>query len=234
MRALLILGLLSGVVAAQAEIEIFFTSSNEPYGLSDPNLAFVPTLDIPPSSSTGADGYTYALQSPLDAPEFREVTFCTPGEWLYVWLRFHDMPNNTTVQGVELLMSPPTSVAEVAYYVMDNEGWAGADQKRWNGPAPDQFTTNPAILAAVTAKGIRNTQAGALNGDSLWVGAERAALLGAVRPTADALQITANDGDPGGAIPPQPLFVGGSAVLVPEPMGLLLLVAAGGVRGRRT
>lgn len=234
MRALLILGLLSGVVAAQAEIEIFFTSSNESYGLTDPSLAFVPTLDVPPSSASGADGYTYALQSPLDAPAFRAVTYYTPGEWLYVWLRFHDMPNNTTVQGFELLMSPATSVAEVAYYVMDNEGIDGANAKRWDG---EEFTMNPAILAAVTAKGLRNTQAGALDGDSLWVGAERAALIGAVRPTTDATEIQVQigvGGLPGGVIPPDPSdYVGGSAVLVPEPASLILLLVAVGMVRRR-
>lgn len=241
MRTLILgLSLLAAIVPASATIEIFFTSSNEPYGLTDPNLAFMPTLDIPSSSSTGADYQSYALQSPTDAPEFRAVTYYTPGEWLYIWLRFDNEPNGKTVPGLELTVSSIYDVADIACYVMDNEGLDGANERRWSGVAPDQFWqywANPVILAAITTNGIRNTDAGSMVHDPLYIGSERAALLGAVRPlpTTTMLQIEASDGihiiDPW-----PPPYTCGSAVLVPEPAGLaaIVIVALGFGRRRPT
>lgn len=174
-RLLAIVMALGSCSLAGAVVEIFFTSSSSPYGLSDPNLAFTESL------WNGGDMYSYALLDPNALPPFETPTIDPANnEWLYIWLRFQNAPTGAMVQGLELVVQPVTQVQQVAYYVMDNTAlWPEA--RRWNGN-PGQFSINPVILAAVTTWGLRSAGTPP-DWETLWVGnwPSRTYLLGAVR-----------------------------------------------------
>lgn len=218
------LALLVVVSSAGATVELFFTGSNGPYGLDDPYIAFDPTNPMP----VHTDYHFYHLTA-AGAPAFEPNALFDPagGEWLYIWLRFNGEPNNVTIQGLNLAVGPADKVVQTAYYVMDNEGADGANAKRWDGDVnTDQFTANPVILAAVTARGIKNTNAGAMDHDPLWVGPTvRTALLGAVKMAPDTIEATLSLGPLGiqyaGGVIPQVTF--GSAT--PEPATSVMLTA---------
>lgn len=234
-KALLCIAVMAVVTSASAVVEFYFTSSAGAYGLSDTSLALTSTLDNPPSSATGSDYQSYALTA-AGAPAVSNPTIdAGAGEWLYIWMKFTGEANSVTIQGVELAVQPADKVTQIAYYLMDNEGNDGANAKRWDGDVTTgQFTTNPAILAAVTAKGIKNTNAGAMDHDPLWVGPNsRTALLGAVKmasPAGEADYVTTlglgalGIQYAGGAVPATSF---GSATVTPEPASLVLLALAG-------
>lgn len=234
-KALLCIAVMAVVTSASAVVEIFFTSSSSQYRLANPALALSPTQDLPPTSNTGNDYQIYALNSATPpAPAVSNPTIdAAAGEWLYIWLKFTGEANQVAIQGLELAVGPADKVMQTAYYVMDNEGKDGADQKRWNGELA-QFSANPVILAAVTAKGLKNNNLGALTHDPLWVGpTHRTALIGAVQmavPAGEA-EYTATLGlgalgiqYAGGAVPSTSF---GSATVTPEPASLVLLALAG-------
>lgn len=230
--------LLATATSASAAVEIFFSGSNSDYRLTNPDVAFKPTIDWPdpPPIIPPDPGYS-AYQLYNGAPAFGNVAIdFTSGEWLYIWLKFNGEPNNVTIQGLSLAVAPADKVVRLAYYVMDNEDYDGADQKRWDGEvATGQFTTNPVILAAVTAKGLKNSNIGGLMHDPLWVGPGgiRTALIGAVQMAPETIQATLSLGPlgiqyAGGAVP---AVAFGSAY--PEPATLALIVAAGLLSRRR-
>lgn len=232
-KALLCIAVMAVVTSASAVVEIFFTSSSSDYRLANPALALSPTQDLPPSSNTGNDYQIYALNSTA-APAVSNPTIdAAAGEWLYIWLKFTGEANQVAIQGLELAVGPADKVVQTAYYIMDNEGQDGADQKRWNGELSG-FSANPVILAAVTAKGLKNNNPGALTHDPLWIGpTHRTALIGAVKMAAPAGEAeytaTLSLGAlgiqyAGGAIPATSF---GSATVTPEPASLVLLALAG-------
>lgn len=83
-RAAAALLVAAAIPAACARIQYFLTSSAQPYGLTDPALAFDPTLD------TQTDSYYYAVSAfppPVDPPP-EPVIDPSAGDFACVWLRF--------------------------------------------------------------------------------------------------------------------------------------------------
>lgn len=228
------LALLASITHASAAVEFYFTGSNSGYGAVPADLAFKPTLDVPPSPTTGDDYLHYAMTGAV--PTFQPNAPFNPasGEWLYVWLRFDGTDGDVSVQGMELVVGPADKVEQVAYYIMDNEGKHGPDEKRWDGGV-EYFKTNPVILAAVHAKGLRPSLHGILAEDPLYVGTARTALLGAVRMAPDTTVVTFGLGSLGmqWTSGTTPTTVFGGAYAVPEPATLVPLVVAGLLRCRR-
>lgn len=226
--------LLATAMSANATVEIYLSGSNSAYGLTNPDLAFKPILDppgvIPPDPYSGYQLINGAV------PAFGDVEVDFANEWLYIWLKFDGEPNSVTMQGLNLAVEPADKVERLAYYVMDNESMDGSNEKRWDGDVTTgRFTTNPVILAAVTAKGLKNTNVGGLSHDPLWVGAGgiRTALIGAVEMAPDTTLATLSLGPlgiqyAGGAVP---AVAFGTAY--PEPATLLLLAVAGLLSRRR-
>lgn len=239
---------LAAVASASATVQVFFTNNmSGPNGLSNPDLAFSPTFAVPADPNNApsfGDDYTHYSLANTNAPAFGNTTAdASAGEWLYIWLKFSGAPANAQIQGLHLNIEPANKVQQVAYYLMDNEGLDGANELRWNGD-PAAFSANPTILAAVTAKGLKNSAGGALINDPLWMGGPnsapiRTALIGAVKmgvPGGEAdYMATIGLGDLGiqyadGSEPPTAF---GSAVITPEPASLLLIGLAGLLIRRR-
>lgn len=239
MRSCLLL-LAVGLASADAQgvVRLFFTSSAQPYGLTDPSLAFLPTR----GSHDDSAFYQVGAFPPLEAWGQTPTINWHAGEFAYVWVRFHQEPTNKKVRGVHL--DHDGNPLEVAYYVVDDlEGSSGG--KRWDGaytpPEAPEFKCDPQILAAVTTHGIVN-RATDVDAWNLYDHETRTALLGAVRFGSDGLRGAAiQSGPPSPIPPPQPppwflVWEVGQANWVPEPtaFGLMLLLYAAGGRSRRT
>lgn len=242
MRLSATVALLLCVSAASATLEVYFDGSSSPHGLLNPALAFVPTLsesvdgnDTISFDDIGADGYSYTRLNPQSAP-----TFATPsispaaGEWLYIWLRFNGEPQNVSILGMQLQIEPANRVAEIAWYAMDNEAFAGNGQLRWNGTY-HMFHDNPGVLVSGTTAGITNRTASAVSQDSLWAGSARAALIGAVRmlpPAAgESNYVTSLSQGPLGVAYKGTIYITpafGTAIITPEPTTVGLAIAACG------
>lgn len=240
---------LAAVASASATVQVFFTNNvSGPNGLSNTGLAFSPTFAVPADPNDApsfGDDYTHYSLANSTAPAFGNTAAdAAAGEWLYIWLKFSGAPANATIQGLHLNIEPAGKVEQVAYYLMDNEGLDGANQLRWNGDVAG-FTANPTILAAVTAKGLKNSNLGALTHDPLWMGGPntapiRTALIGAVKmglPGAGEADYLATIGlgslgvqYADGTEPPTAF---GNALITPEPASLLLIGLAGLLIRRR-
>jgi hypothetical protein len=213
---------------AHAIVRMFFTSSAQPYGLTEPSLAFQPTLGL----GQDAASYQVAAFPPLESWGQIPTINWQAGEFAYMWVRFHQEPNNKKVQGIHLDLDD--FPAEVAYYVMDDLSGANAD-RRWDGaftmPDAPEFKQDPGHLAAVTTHGIIN-RATDVDAWNLYDEVTRTALLGAARYASDGLRgawvWSGQTGPVPPPIPPPPWYIewdGGQANWVPEPATLCLLAA---------
>lgn len=138
---------------------------------------------------------------------------------------------------------PQSPDYEFAWYVCENLEVPEMGTKRWDGPITPpldpEFKTNPQVLVAVTAYGIRNAADplpwNLYSGDQLP--GVRTALLGAVRFAVGAYRVDLAFGPLGfhycgGILPLNGSEVDGAWV-VPEPGSALLLVLVGLAARRR-
>ncbi len=222
----------AGQTAAAGLLQFFFTSSSQPYGLTDPTLAFRPTL----GNSQDAAHYQVAMFPPAAA------VFQTPdinwhvGDFAYIWLRFTAVDTGHRIRGLGLDVDGIP--AEIAYYVVDDLLGEQLD-KRWEGaftlPDAPEFKQDPLYLHAESAHGIVN-QPG--NGDNwnLYQGATRIALLGAIRYSSNGVrELTVTQLAPSPIPEPTIWWYSGAANWMPEPAaGVSLVSCALIARGRRT
>lgn len=218
-----------GAFDAFAVVRLFFTSSLQLYGLTNPALAFQPTE----GSYTDAAHYQVAEFPPLEAWDQTPTIDWSAGEFAYIWVRFHQEANNRRIAGVRL--DHDESPEEVAYYIMDD--WNGDHgAKRWDGayslPDAPQFKMDPQVLSAGQATGIVN-RSSAVENWNLYTNVTRTALLGAVRYETNgvrgAVALTWPQDDF-----PLPLWETAQANWVPEPatLGALVVVCTAGGRIR--
>lgn len=198
---------------ATGEIRIWCTPSYEAYGLTNPNLAFKPSLAITSDDNAGdyrnnfdADFYevaafpTYSLVPPI----------LGPGDYAYIWVQFGpgEGANARLHQmglGVRRDGATEFGGVDTCYYKMDNLGdprpaYAG---KRWANPSIEEdnhatFRQNPQLLVAgglgsnIWGLGNFPPDGPILPCNLYYPGADipgpgdRIYLLGAVRPQADA------------------------------------------------
>ncbi len=228
--------------AVSADVEFFFTGSNEPYGLKTPSRALFHSAG---NGTDFQDGYELTkgaggayLSPPLgNVPDV--YLECGSGQWAYLWARFVDEPESAKVErmafGVE---GSPAGPGHVAWYMCDNWEDENIWQKRWDGD-PETFYFNPTGLVAVTAYGLRNRPQD--QPWNLWVGDTRTALLGAVACRGTPGEMTVSLGITpicyAGFVPPpgwNEIHVLNRVVCVPEPGGLVLLgLASAALRRRR-
>lgn len=214
--------------SAGATIRFFFTGSSQPYGLTNSALAFQPTL----GQQQDAASYQVAAFLPLEAWGQIPSINWHAGEFAYVWVRFHNEPNNRKLQG--LWLDQDDAPTAIAHYIMDDLNGAHA-AKRWDGaytlPEAPEFRMDPQILPAVQAHGIVN-RATDVDAWNLYDHVTRTALLGALRYNSDGMRglVWVNNPPPSPVPPPwPPPWESGHANWVPEPatlIPLLFLVAA--------
>lgn len=223
-----------GAVDARGIVRVFFTSSAQPYGLTNPALALQPTL----GQQQDAASYQVAAFPPLESWGQTPTINWHIGEFAYIWVRFHQETNNRKIQGVIIDLDEFPS--EVAYYVMDDLN-GDNDAKRWDGaytmPNAPEFKMDPQIMAAVQNAGITN-RSSTVDNWNLYDNVTRTALLAAVRYSSDGLRGVYVQSSPPSPIPPPPWVIqwdGGQANWIPEPatLGLMLVLCAAGQRSRR-
>jgi hypothetical protein len=225
--------MLGSVSAAPAAMHLFLTSSAQSYGLTDPNLAFLPTVTF--TQPYDSAYYQIAAFPPLSAFDDTPVINWYLGQFAYLWGRFVDEPTTRKTQSIHL--SFDDSPTDVAYYVMnDISGPAGL--KRWDGafgpPNAPEFKLDPQILAAVAAYGVHNHD---VPGDewNLYDYTTRTFLLGAVRYDRDGMFGLDQVGIKFANILTPPSVSTRRGQWVPEPGSALLLGAAVLLgRGRRS
>lgn len=238
-KVLIVVAMIALAASASAKVQFFITKNTDGYGLTNPALAFDPTMDLQ------NDSYHYAVGTfppTTDPPPIPSIN-PNAGEFGYLWIRFYDDVAGAKVQGIHIgyqrggAWITPGGGNEFAYYVCNDIAVQGGTKKRWDGPAtpPDdpEFKTNPQVLAAVTAEGIINAKTA--SEWNLFSGnqgtpppAIRTALLGAVKFEPGNYDVTLALGSLGfkyagtsEPLPPGIQFFG--ATIVPEPAGLLLL-----------
>lgn len=226
--SLILAVLLASPIPEAPRLAFFYTSSAQPYGLTDPALAFQPTLvfsdyepNYPGFSGVDSDVYHVSAFPPLEAAVQTPNIDWTADEFAYVWVRFTQAPNNAKIQGLHLVQDG--TPADLAYYVVNNTNNEAIGDRRWDGaytsPYAPEFKLNPQILAAVQTRGIVN-RSGASDAWNLYDNVTRTTLLGAIRYDSDGLRSAAY----GSLGAPGFLADFGSANWIPEPAGLTLLV----------
>lgn len=242
--AAVVLAITASASAGGADLQVFFSNSKDPFGLTNKALAFDPTLDLK------RDAEAYHLIGPA-APEPAPATIHPNGpdnipgtaddEFAYVWFRFNAW-NGCKTKGVHLKLDTlaPNRV-DIAYYVMDDtEGVNYA--KRWNGPYtppldPEFKDPNPSFgqaLVAMTAAGLMNTSNSSYDWN-LYDKAKRTYLLAAVRFAEGHYTANMSRGILGINIgsPPPPSVEFLPAHIVPEPATLMLFGLLGPLLCRR-
>lgn len=227
---------------ASADVEFFFTGSNEPYGLKTPSWALLHSAG---HGTDFQDGYELTkdaggayLSPPLGSvPDV--YLECGSGQWAYLWARFVNEPEDAKVEQLAFgIDGSPAGPGHVAWYVCDNEEDENIGQKRWDGD-PEMFYFNPNGLVAITSHGLRNRPQD--QPWNLWLGNSRTALLGAVACRGTPGEMTVLLGVTpicyGGFVPPpgwNEIHVLNRVVCVPEPGGVMLMLLAVAWRpGRR-
>lgn len=229
--------LLALAVGASASVDLFFTSSADPYGLRVPSLAF---LHAGANGTDYRDGYELtkdaggAYLTPPLGPLPDAVVDCSTGQWAYVWGRFNNEPPEAWINGVAIRIEGALpGVGNIAWYLCNNVADPNIREKRWDGDS-ELFYMNPPGLIAITAYGIPNA-----NADVPWdlyAASTRTFLLGAVKCPTCPGELTFVLGQ----IPihyksqPHPAVnVLNKVVCVPEPTTVLLLALASAVFRRR-
>lgn len=203
--AMLLIVVCACAAPGAGEIRIFFTSSEEPYGLTNPALAFKPSMAVTsddglPNYSNNVDAYHYQVAA---FPTYRpnHVPWTMDG-FFYIWLQFGpgEAPNAFLHQlclGVRAEYGDFSGV-ETCFYKMDSLGIPGVKGKRWAGPSNEadnyaSFRQNPQLLVAGTpanrlAWGLNNHAPVGANPNNLYhaggaIGGDgnRIYLLGAVK-----------------------------------------------------
>lgn len=210
----LVVIVVSGVSAA-AEIRIWATAGDQPYGLDNPNLVFQPSQAITSDDyweqnySNNFDCYYYHVQSfPTYSPATPAID---AGEFVYIWLQFGPgETQNAYLHQLELgIRNPDGAFADVetCYYKVDHLSHyflpPGGSGRRWMGLSTEannyaSFRQNPQLLVAGTpanhlAWGLTNDGPAAAKPHNLYYAggpmdgvANRIYLLGAARPTGGA------------------------------------------------
>lgn len=172
-KALVVVALLAAVAVANAEIRIWFTSSAEPYGLTNPALAFQPSAAITsddnppdpllPDYTNNLDVYTgaeiYKVGAfPTYTPGYVPTIDTSKNEFAYIWLQFGPGEvANAFLHQLSIGIQGPGGFTGVktAYYKVDNLGDSARSGKRWAGPSTEvdnyaSFRQNPQLLVAGT------------------------------------------------------------------------------------
>jgi len=219
--------LLAVSMPAVANIEIFFTNSADPYGLTRPANAFQPTKGLRTDVTSGDYILRYAPPMNVSTPTINYAA----GEFAYVWLRFVNEINGMKVSGLDFRLD--ATPADVAWYIVDDTaGTIG--EKRWDGdytpPSFAEFKRANQTLVGITAAGLRNLPITTWN---LNDGPTRTFLLGAVRY--DVSGTFSGYGWRGIPQPPYqiPLDPFGSAIWIPEPATLTLACTLAAILRRR-
>lgn len=186
MRLTTIVAVLCVAAFTCADVEFFFTSSAEPFGLVDPDNAFLPTAG---NGTDLADGYELTrdpggyLSPPLGCPLPNVAVNCDTihPRWAYIWGRFVNEPPNARINGIAIeIQGAGSGFGNIVWYKCDNLNDFNLSQqfKRWDGDN-NVFYFNPAGLVAITSYGLRNHEAD--HPANLYIGGEyRTFLLGAV------------------------------------------------------
>lgn len=245
-KAVCLVALLAFVAVATAEVEIFFTSSVDPWGLKvNPATGVTPDPFVP-SLFGGVDFYYGYQLSPTGGAITRDDVPASLiagnlnsipdaqvdpdlGQFAYIWLHFDENEDlNNKVNGIQDLFIP--GAADTSYYMTDGPRWDG------DFTAPD-LKHNPQSLIAITAAGFSNTRTNS-DGNMYWGGGftggpqlgDRTGLLGAVRWDAPQGLVNATltlvSTSLGGVEQPY-RFLNGIQVGIPEPASLMLIGLAG-------
>jgi len=238
------MSLLAGT--ALATIDFFFTSSYDPYGLKNPNLAFKHSFNDGYDFNHGYElakvGGVYA--APPQNPPDVLFELNNPG-WCYIWARFNNEPPPSQVGALNGILikinggytGGGIGNGYIAFYQLDNRGISPPANKKWDGD-PDIFYNNPTGLIAIMASGQRNVAQD--QPYNLYIGGDhRVFLLGAVKFPPSSWQMTIEvtamnySGTPSNPNPPPPVPRYLNKCLIPEPSALTLLALAGMMSRRR-
>ncbi|MEW6251395.1 MAG: hypothetical protein AB1716_12165 [Planctomycetota bacterium] len=208
--------LLAAGTPAVASIEVFFTNSADPYGLTRAANAFEPTKGLRTDVTSGE--YVLGAAPPINVST-PTINYAA-GEFAYIWLRF---ANEILGLKLSIEIQLDATPVDVAWYIVDDTaGTIG--QKRWDGvytpPNFLEFKNPEQTLVAVTAAGLKNLGASNWN---LYDGPTRTYLIGAVRYDVNGTFSGHGEGwnpypPPNGTIYPFDPF--GSAIWIPEPATL--------------
>lgn len=239
---------LSLATFAAADVRVFVTPAQAGYGLTDPALAFTPTLStvLPTGEDINPyDFYYYTCDSypPVDAPSGgrTDPVWLAGDDFGYVWLQFRGEPKGCRINGLQITIrevgqAEPAADIASCWYVLN-----GGFRKRWDGPAtpPDypEWHNNPQSLGCTTAGGIVNLgDDGPMlfksQGSSGW-NRTGVALLGTVSDLSAMVKYEILITGISYATGETPEVSGGVFGLLPEPTSLMLLALAGLVIRRR-
>jgi len=269
-KAIVLVAVLGLVAMANADVRIFFTKGGTGTGITNPAMAFLPTGGLgndgqitDPDSGDVSPGAYYLTGAPPAYTTDIPTVDATLGEFVYVWLQFYTvgtvpqfdehgnpiggastyLPNNGVLFSAS--MESTNANQQFAWYKYDNSNpdELGGNSYRWDNSA-DQLTGSTVAFTAVQGTGIKNATAASLN----FGQQSRTALLGAIKPSTDALGLQSmtalldNYGLPafafkistvngGAGYSVLPTF--GQYNVIPEPASMLLLGLAGLLIRRR-
>ncbi|MEW6249499.1 MAG: hypothetical protein AB1716_02550 [Planctomycetota bacterium] len=218
-RFMAIMLLLAAGTPALAGVEVFFTNSADPYGLTRPANAFEPTKGLRTDVTSGDYILRYAPPMNVGTPTINYAA----GEFAYMWLRFVNEIPGMKLWGLDLRLDGMP--ADVAWYIVDDTAGTILAGKRWDGvytpPNFLEFKNAHQVLVAVTTYGLKNLGVSHWN---LYDGPTRTHLIGAVRYDVSGT-FSGQSFRP--ITPPwipwwEPLGPVGSAVWIPEPAALTL------------
>jgi hypothetical protein len=151
------------VLSASADVRVFVTTSNDPYGLDIEANAFRPTWGNGRDFSDGH--FTMTNYPPIDAPSGTPanpvVIDGAAGDFAYIWLQFRDEQpmykvNGLVVEIADYGTGTPAQDVYTNYYMQDDS--QGLGYRRWDGTATPpnypEWHHNPQTLVGVTGDGL--------------------------------------------------------------------------------
>jgi hypothetical protein len=131
---------------AGADVRFFFTNSADGAGLATGD----PFED---TGGNGTDGNDYTLTDVV--PEVGCPTIDpSRGEFLYLWVRFEDEPNNRKIQGIHLTAhDQPALEADRGVSIGNDDNGDQGGSVRWNYGSQ---MVDPMVLVAIREPGIVN------------------------------------------------------------------------------